>query len=143
MIYTELTKKALKLCFKVHKRQVDKSGIPYVFHPYHLAEQMDNEIAVVCALLHDAVESPECDFKFLKESGFPDEVINVLKLLVHDKNVPYSEYINDIGKNPIAKQVKIADLKHNADLSRLGKTDEDTLKRIKKYKATIKILSKE
>ena len=40
MIYTELTKKALRLCFEVHKDQVDKTGIPYVFHPYHLAEQM-------------------------------------------------------------------------------------------------------
>ena len=40
MIYTDLTKKALKLCFEAHKDQVDKTGLLYVFHPFHLAEQM-------------------------------------------------------------------------------------------------------
>ena len=40
MIYTDLTKKAMKLCFAAHKEQTDKTGIPYVFHPIHLAEQM-------------------------------------------------------------------------------------------------------
>ena len=43
MIYTDMTKKALKLCFEAHKDQTDKSGIPYVFHPFHLAEQMETE----------------------------------------------------------------------------------------------------
>ena len=56
MIYTTLTKKALKLCFEAHKNQVDKSGMPYVFHPFHLAEQMDTEDTAVAALLHDVVE---------------------------------------------------------------------------------------
>ena len=56
MIYTEVTKKALKLCFEAHKDQKDKSGIPYVFHPFHLAEQMTDELSTVCALLHDVVE---------------------------------------------------------------------------------------
>lgn len=56
MIYTPTTKKALKLCFKAHKRQLDKSGIPYVFHPFHLAEQMTDEITMTVALLHDVIE---------------------------------------------------------------------------------------
>lgn len=43
MIYTEMTKTAMKLCFHAHKDQVDKSGMPYVFHPFHLAEQMSDE----------------------------------------------------------------------------------------------------
>ena len=56
MLYTPLTKKALKLCFDAHRDQLDKSGLPYVFHPFHLAEQMDSENAVILALLHDVVE---------------------------------------------------------------------------------------
>ena len=43
MIYTHMTKKALKLSFEAHKDQVDKSGMPYVYHPFHLAEQMKDE----------------------------------------------------------------------------------------------------
>ena len=56
MIYTEQTKKALRLCFAAHKEQTDKSGMPYVFHPFHLAEQMNDEDTVTVALLHDVVE---------------------------------------------------------------------------------------
>jgi GTP pyrophosphokinase len=59
MIYTPITKKALKLCFEAHKEQVDKSGMPYVFHPFHLAEQMQTEETTVVALLHDVVEDTE------------------------------------------------------------------------------------
>lgn len=139
MIYTELTKKALKLCFKVHKKQVDKTGVPYVFHPYHIAEEMDNETAVVCALLHDAIND-ESDYELLKNQGFTEEILDTLKVLNHDKDVPFFDYIKAIAKNPIAKQVKISDLKHNSDLSRLGENDEATLKRVLKYKKAIKFL---
>lgn len=142
MIYTDLTKKALKLCFKAHKKQVDKTGVPYVFHPYHVAEEMDSETAVTCALLHDAI-GEEYDYEYLKNTGFPDEVIDILKILNHDKDVPFFDYIKAVAKNPIAKQVKISDLKHNADLSRLGEKDEATLKRVAKYKKAIKILASE
>ena len=83
MIYTPMTKKALKLCFEAHRDQVDKTGMPYVFHPFHLAEQMNDEISTVCSLLHDVVEDSEISFEKLKEMGFPSEVIEVLRLLSH------------------------------------------------------------
>ena len=51
MLYTDKTKKAMVFMFSKHKDQVDKSGIPYVFHPYHLAEQMTDEVSVCVALL--------------------------------------------------------------------------------------------
>lgn len=56
MIYTVDTKKALKLCFEAHKNQTDKAGMPYVFHPFHVAEQMPDEKTTIVALLHDVVE---------------------------------------------------------------------------------------
>ena len=141
MIYTELTKKALKLCFEAHKNQVDKTGLPYVFHPFHLAEQMTDEISTVCALLHDVIEDTEYTFENLREMGFPQEVIDVLTLLTHEESVPYMEYVKKIKTNPIAKQVKLCDLKHNSDLTRLDVIDEYALKRNKKYKEAIKLLS--
>ena len=66
MIYTQKTKQALKLCFEAHKEQVDKSGIPYVFHPFHLAEQMQTEETTVVALLHDLVEDTPYTIEDLK-----------------------------------------------------------------------------
>ena len=86
MIYTALTKKALKLCFEAHKEQIDKTGLPYVFHPFHLAEQMDDEISTVCALLHDVIEDTDITVEMLDQMGFPQEVLTVLKLLTHDES---------------------------------------------------------
>ena len=140
MIYTALTKKALKLCFDAHKEQVDKTGLPYVFHPFHLAEQMDDEISVVCALLHDVIEDTECTSESLLEMGFPQEVLDVLKLLTHDEAVPYMDYVRNISKNPIAKKVKIADLMHNSDVTRLDSLDEYAVRRNQKYQEALRIL---
>ncbi len=75
MIYTEMTKKAMKIAFIAHHEQFDKSGIPYIFHPYHLAEQMDDETGVIVALLHDVVEDTNWTLDELADEGFSDEVI--------------------------------------------------------------------
>ena len=120
MIYTELTKKAINLMFKKHKDQVDKSGLPYVFHPFHIAEQMKDENTTIVALLHDIVEDTDTTFEDLKEMGFNDKVIDALKLMTHNKDEDYFKYVEKIGKNPIARKVKIKDLEHNMDTSRLN-----------------------
>lgn len=140
MIYTDLTKKALKLCFEAHKEQVDKSGMPYVFHPFHLAEQMNDEATTVVALLHDVVEDTAITFEDLEKQGFDDEIINALKFLTHDEKTPYMDYVAEIKKNSIAAKVKLEDLKHNSDLSRLSVIDEKALKRKEKYEKAIKLL---
>ncbi len=142
MIYTDLTKKALKLCFDAHKNQVDKTGMPYVFHPFHLAEQMSDEISTICALLHDVIEDTEYTFNDIQNMGFPQEVIDVLTLLTHEDGVPYMEYVEKINVNSIAKQVKLADLRHNSDLTRLDIVDEKALARVEKYQKAITFLSK-
>ena len=141
MIYTPLTKKALKLCFEAHKNQVDKTGLPYVFHPFHLAEQMKDEYSTVCALLHDVVEDTEYTFEDLVNMGFPNEVIEALKLLTHADDVQYMDYVKALSVNPIAKAVKIADLTHNSDTSRLDVVDEWALKREEKYKKALEFLN--
>ena len=143
MIYTALTKKALRLCFDAHKEQVDKTGMPYVFHPFHLAEQMSDEISTVCALLHDFVEDTDYTLEDLAEMGYPQEVIDVLRLLTHNPEVPYFDYVKAISVNPIAKQVKLADLAHNSDLSRMdgSEIDEWSMARTEKYKKAIEMLS--
>ena len=88
MIYTPLTKKALKLCFEAHKDQVDKTDMPYVFHPFHLAEQMSDEATTICALLHDVVEDTPYTLADLRQMGFPEAVLEALALLTHDPSVP-------------------------------------------------------
>ena len=140
MIYTEATKKAMRLCYEAHRDQTDKSGVPYVFHPIHLAEQMRDEDTTVTALLHDVIEDTVYTFDDLVKMGFSENVITALKLLTHDKSVPYMEYVAKIKENPVAKAVKLADLAHNSDLSRLNSVDDKARSRIQKYEAAKKLL---
>ena len=142
MIYTTNTKKALKLCFEAHKNQVDKSGMPYVFHPFHLAEQMETEETTIVALLHDVVEDTDYTLENLREMEFGETVVKALSLLTHDDAVEYMDYVRAIKENPIAKAVKLADLRHNSDLSRLDVIDEKALIRQEKYLKAMDLLEK-
>lgn len=140
MLYTPLTQKAMKIAFEAHKNQTDKNGIPYIYHPVHLAEQMDSENTICVALLHDVVEDTSMTFEDLQAEGFSAEIIDALKVLTHDDAVPYMDYVKKIRKNPIATKVKLADLRHNSDLTRLDEVNEKALKRVEKYKKAIEML---
>ena len=142
MIYTDMTKKALKLSFEAHKDQIDKSGIPYVYPPYHLAEQMTDENTTIVALLHDVAEDTDITVEDIRKMGFSEKICEALSLMTHDKNVSYMEYVKKLKSNPIAKVVKLADLKHNSDLTRLDAADEKALKRVEKYKRAMEELLK-
>ena len=140
MIYTPKTKMALKLCFEAHKEQVDKSGMPYVFHPFHLAEQMNTEETTIVALLHDLVEDTDYTIEDLVDMGFDKSITDAIALMTHADNVAYMDYVRAIKDNSIAKAVKLADLKHNSDLTRLDTVDEKALSRREKYLKAIAIL---
>ena len=140
MIYTPMTKIALQLCFEAHRDQIDKSGMPYVFHPFHLAEQMTDEKTTVVALLHDVIEDTEYTIDDLKNMGFSEDILSAIALMTHDDSVPYMEYVAQIKADPIAKAVKLADLRHNSDLSRLDKVTSYDLERAEKYKKAIELL---
>ena len=143
MIYTALTNKAMKIAYDAHHGQLDCNGVPYIFHPYHLAEQMTEEEAVCVALLHDVVEDSSYTLADLEAMGFPKTVVEGIALMTHDPAVPYMEYVTALGRHPVARAVKLADLAHNSDLSRMDadQIDEWALKRTEKYKKAIEMLS--
>ena len=134
MIYTELTKKAMKICYAAHKNQTDESGVPYVFHPFHLAEYMDTEFETCAALLHDVPEDTDWTLKDLEEAGFPRDVTEAIFRLTHDRNVPYMEYVLHVRENEIARKVKMMDLTHNCDYTRLNTITSYDRKRHRKYR---------
>jgi (p)ppGpp synthase/HD superfamily hydrolase len=138
-----MTKKAMLIAFQAHKEKKDKNGIPYIFHPIHLAEQMDSEDAVIVALLHDVVEDTDWTMGDLEKQGFAKDVTDALNLLTKVGDIEYLDYVRRIklSLNPLAITVKIADLRHNSDLSRLDHVDEDATKRIAKYAKAIAILT--
>ena len=117
MIYTKMTIMAMKIAYDAHLGQLDYNDVPYIFHPYHLAEQMDDEISCTVALLHDVVEDTSITLDDL-EQMFPKQVIEIVMLLTHDEKVDYFDYIRKIKTNAIATKVKLADIKHNSNEAR-------------------------
>ena len=117
MLYTPLTCKALRLAYQAHHGQFDPCGMPYIFHPFHLAEQMEDEAAVCVALLHDVVEDTAVTIEEIA-AQFPPEVTEAIRLLTHDDGEAYASYLLRVKANPLALKVKRADLKHNMDETR-------------------------
>ena len=124
MIYTKQTTKALRFAYDAHHGQMDKSGAPYINHPLHVAESMTNEAETIAALLHDVVEDTPFTCEDLLNEGFDPAAVEAVRLLTKSDDVSYDDYICAIRENPIARRVKIEDLQHNMDLSRLGMTEE-------------------
>ena len=142
MIYTPLTCKAMHIAYNAHHGQLDKSGAPYIFHPIHLAEQMDDEYACCAALLHDVVEDTAVTLEDLQKE-FPEEVVEAVRLLTHLEEVPDEEYLLAIRENPLALKVKLADNAHNSDQTRCNGMDVSEEKKARwqvKYAAARAIL---
>ena len=137
---TDLIRKALLICYQVHKEQFDKAGFPYVFHPYTVALQMDSELEICTALLHDVIEDSYITLEDIEQAGFPKEIIEALRLLTRNENEDYLQYIETISHNDLARAVKIADLEHNSDLSRISNPTVSDIKRVQKYQKAQRIL---
>ncbi len=140
MLYSEKIKLAMNISYNAHQNQLDKNGYPYFAHPLHLAENMTCENSTIVALLHDVVEDTPLTFDDIVNFGFGDIVVEALKLLTHDKGVNYMDYIEKIKGNDLARKVKVADLKHNLDLSRLCTVTDKDMVRAEKYKTALNIL---
>ena len=136
MYYSEMVKKAVNIMFEAHKEDFDKGGYPYVFHPFYFATKVEGENETCVALLHDVIEDhgDKYSFEYLENEGFNKEIIDALKLLTHNKEIPYMDYIANIAKNNVAKVVKIEDLKHNLDIRRTSG------EKAKKYDIYVKAL---
>lgn len=135
-----MTKKALCIAYKAHEGQVDKTGIPYIFHPFHLAESMTDENSTIVALLHDVIEDTDWTIDDLEKEGFNEDILTALKLMTHNPAEPYMDYISRLSTCPVARQVKLADLYHNSDQTRVENPDEKMLKRWEKYDRAIQLL---
>lgn len=129
---------ALEIALKAHKGQRDLDGKPVILHPLTVALKGNNESEIVAGLLHDVVEDTDWSFDDLLEAGIEPKVVDTLRLLTHNKDIPYLDYVRDIAYsgNPIAINVKCNDLEHNLKRGRRG----DHLKQVAKHTAARKII---
>lgn len=133
-------RRAYALAKKAHLGQKDKGGNDYIEHPKAVASMMDTDIEKAVAYLHDVVEDTKISFDDLKEYGFPNQIIEAVKALTKQKNESYGVYIDRVIKNPIAKKVKLADMKHNSDITRIKNPSQKDYDRCQKYLDKIQYL---
>ena len=138
-----LYQQALAIAKDAHKGQVDKAGVDYIQHPLFVASLVEGELAKTVALLHDVVEDSDWTLEDLRKEGLPEEVVQAVGILTKKRNENYEEYILRVKQNPLARQVKLADLQHNSDLSRLANVTDRDRKRVAKYQKAIAYLSEE
>lgn len=136
-----LIAKAIGIAVEAHKGQLDKGGSPYILHPITVASKQETEACIITALLHDVVEDSEYTLEDLRAAGFPPDVCDAVSLLTHKQGEDYFSYIYKIKANAIARSVKIQDLIHNSDASRLSSITENDVKRIEKYRKALCILT--
>lgn len=132
---------ALKIATEAHKGQVDKAGVPYINHPLTVASLVETEEEKIVALLHDTIEDTNITEQDLLNYGFSNKIVEAVKLLTHNKDVPYMDYVAKIKDNELARKVKIADLTHNSDLSRLKEITDKDKKRYEKYQNALLYLT--
>ena len=132
---------ALSIAKKAHAGQVDKAGVDYIQHPLYVASQVKTEQEKAVALLHDVLEDSDITAADLLAYGLSNEVVTAVQTLTKKKGQSYQEYLEKVKSNNLARVVKLADLKHNSDLSRLKTVSNTDYERVKKYKNAIRYLS--
>lgn len=143
MLYSKQINKAIKIAYEAHKNQTDFFGVPYIFHPWEVASQLDNEEAVIVGLLHDVIEDTNITYDDLRKEGFSEEIIEGIKGVTKIEGEDYMDFVKRAKQNKISRQVKIADLKHNMNLTRLEYVTEKDLQRNEKYKKALAFLEEE
>ena len=132
---------ALAIARKAHAGQVDKAGVDYIQHPLYVASQVKTEQEKAVALLHDVLEDSDITASDLLAYGLSNEVVTAVQTLTKKKGQSYQDYLEKVKSNNLARVVKLADLKHNSDLSRLKTVSNTDYERVKKYKNAIRYLS--
>lgn len=125
---------AIMLATQAHQGQVDKAGQAYILHPLRVMFAVEGETTQIVAVLHDVVEDSEVTFDALREMGYHDDIITALDCLTRRENETYTEFVQRAKQNPIARQVKLADIEDNMDVRRLQTLTDTDMRRLQRYR---------
>jgi (p)ppGpp synthase/HD superfamily hydrolase len=129
-----LLARAIAIAEEQHAGQVDKAGAPYIQHPKRVMMAMQNDAERIVAILHDVIEDGDITFAQLADEGFPDFIVDALDSVTRRTGETYDEFVARAAANPIGRRVKYADLKDNADLSRIPAPTAADVARTEKYR---------
>lgn len=128
---------AIAIAATVHQSQKDKSGAPYILHPLRIMMRMSTTEAQIAAVLHDVVEDSPLDDKWtierLREAGFSKSVLNAVDSLTERHGENYDDFVDRACADPIARQVKLADIEDNMNIQRLQELRPKDFERLSRY----------
>ena len=134
--------RAIQIAVEAHAGAKDRGGKAYILHPISVMMRCETDEEKIVAILHDVVEDTDWTFEALREEGFTDTIIEALKTVTkHSEDEDYDEFVQRSLKNEIGRKVKIADLRENLDVTRIGELTEKDIERINKYKRALKTLT--
>lgn len=126
---------AVALAAQAHRGQVDKAGQPYILHPLRVMLRVGGDDARMAAVLHDVVEDTEWTPAKLRDAGYPEAVVRAVEHLTRGAGETYPEFIARAAADPVAREVKLADLADNMDIRRLGEVTAKDEERLARYRA--------
>ena len=135
--------RAIQIAVEAHAGAKDRGGKAYILHPISVMMRCETDEEKIVAILHDVVEDTDWTFDALRQEGFSETIIEALKTVTkQSEDEDYDEFIQRSLKNEIGRKVKIADLRENLDVTRIGELTEKDLERINKYKRALKVLTR-
>ncbi len=132
--------KAIIIAARAHAGQVDKAGCPYILHPLRVMLHVSLPEERITAVLHDVIEDTDVTYEYLSAEGFPIEILEAIEALTKLDGEERIDATRRAAVNPIARVVKMSDVKDNMDLSRIDKPTEDDYKRQDEYKEVLEYL---
>jgi (p)ppGpp synthase/HD superfamily hydrolase len=124
---------AIVFATEAHRGQVDRAGNPYILHPLRLMCNVNSDTERFIALLHDVIEDTDYTVDDLRQRGYSEEIVEAVDCLTRRNDETYEEFIQRIKPNPLARRVKLADLRDNMDIRRLGLLQDKDLERLQRY----------
>jgi (p)ppGpp synthase/HD superfamily hydrolase len=134
---------AISVALQAHKGQLDKGGHPYILHPLAVMNRVESMEEKIVAVLHDVIEDSEVTIEELRGLGFSEEILTAIQLLTRSTEDSYEEFIEKTTTNRVARNVKIADIKENMDISRIKNPTEEDVHRLEKYRKALERLERE
>jgi (p)ppGpp synthase/HD superfamily hydrolase len=139
--------RAIAISTEAHKGQHDKAGAPYILHPLRIMHSLDTTLERIVGVLHDVVEDgPGWSFQRLEAEGFASDVIDALRLVTkrpEDEGKDEETYLRFVRRtlsNPVARRVKMADIRDNLDITRLPELSARDMERLNKYLSAYRLL---
>lgn len=140
-----MKEKTIEFIRRAHAGQVDKGGQPYHLHPMAVAELLppeSDEDEYLAALLHDVLEDTDATESDLRDLGYSEKTIDIVKLLTRPSGLAYLDWIRQIAAsgNQGAIRVKLADNTHNSDSNRIARLRPEKRSIVQRYEKSMRIL---